>query len=201
MPLSFLAGRLVTVAVGPDENRMRWQLHEKLLTLNSLFFEDVFNGPEPKDSIIFPDEDPKIFAKIVRWAYGIAFTTNNGGPPRLFRYQIPDEDEVPVRDYLSVYVLAGKFQMTACRNAAIDAVYAYFKADLGRRPKMSDLTYIFEHTEPGSQMRRLMILVSVQYLFSERRVKVDGVMGLPQDSDWKEALMASPEMGKLLPFC
>lgn len=99
---SWLTDRIVTITVGRDEKR--WAVHEKLLSCQSEFFNQYFNGSDEeggeagqdREELRLPDEDPKLFALFMRWLYGTAFAT--GGGNRIFRFPPPDGQEVTVRD-------------------------------------------------------------------------------------------------------
>ncbi|KAK3314901.1 hypothetical protein B0H66DRAFT_627692 [Apodospora peruviana] len=195
----WLTDRIVTVVVGPQMKR--WAVHEKLLCSKSKYFDDIFNGTddeEPMDEVDMPHEDPKLFALLVRWLYGTAFA--NVGGTRIFRFSPPDGKEITVRDYIGLYVLGDKIGITGVKNAAIDALYAYFKFDDAKEkaddpnevrcPDLEDVLYAFENTPADSHMRRLLIAHSLFHLFGTKRLD-----RRPLPPDWEKILRQSGEVG------
>ncbi|KAL2018524.1 hypothetical protein VTK56DRAFT_736 [Thermocarpiscus australiensis] len=186
----WLTDRIVTIAVGPEEKR--WAVHEKLLSDQSEFFDEFFNGSEDtagQDEMKLPDEDPKLFALFIRWLYGTAFATSGGN--RVFRFTQPDGKDVTVRDYLALYVLGGKFGILGVRNAVIDVLYVYFgeASDDHKAPNLLDVKYIFDHTLPDAPIRRFLIAHTLFYLFSKNR------RNAPLPGEWAGVLTENGEIG------
>ncbi|KAM7220546.1 hypothetical protein V8F06_004135 [Rhypophila decipiens] len=190
----WLTDRIVTVHVGPEEKK--WAVHAKLLCSKSMFFDRHFNGDanqDPNEELFLPHEDPKLFALLVRWLYGTAFA--NSGGTRIFRFAPPDGKDVTVRDYIGLYILGEKIEIMGVKNAAIDALYAYFGPDAEkagpddiRHPDLTDIRYAFDNTTPDSHMRRLLIAHALFYLFGKKR------RGAPLPTAWEEVLSNNGEI-------
>ena len=194
IPLSsWLTDRIVTVIVGRDQKK--WAVHAKLLCSKSKYFDRFFNGDEEheaRDDMHLPGEDPKLFALLIRWLYGTAFA--NSGGTRIFRFNPPDGKDITVRDYIGLYILGGKIEIMGVKNAAIDALYAYFGPDAekapgeARHPDFRDIQYAFEHTLPDSHMRRLLVAHALFYLFGKKR------RGAPLPPAWEEVISRNGEI-------
>ncbi|KAL1840522.1 hypothetical protein VTJ49DRAFT_343 [Mycothermus thermophilus] len=183
---SWLTDRIINVKVGPEEQC--YVVHEKLLTGQSEFFRERIEKGDGE--IKLPEEEPRLFGLIVRWLYGTAFLPS--GSARTFRFTPPsDDNQYTVRDYLGVYVMGGKFDITGVRNAVIDVLYGYFgeASDTHRAPNMHDVRYVFAHTTPRSPMRRFLIAHALFYLFSRGR------RNEPLPQDWDEVLRGNGEVG------
>lgn len=186
------------VFVGPQ--RKKWAIHEKLLTSQSEYFRlaiGVMDRGRPgdasgsgnigSDSIELPDDDPKLFAMAVRWLYGITFAG---------RCEFPKVDgessDVTVRDYMGLYVLASKLVIEGLKNASISVVYDYFHAgvspgDKRRCPDLRDVRFVFDNTVEDSQMRHLLIVSTLFYLFGRKdRTILSSSTCLP--TEWEEVL-------------
>jgi hypothetical protein len=86
---------VISLIVGPEQKK--WAVHEKILVEHSTFFAEYFQSEDGRgrDELNLPHEDPKLFALLVRWLYGIAFMS---GGRRAFRFPVPDGKETTVRD-------------------------------------------------------------------------------------------------------
>ncbi|KAM7187895.1 hypothetical protein V8F20_010764 [Naviculisporaceae sp. PSN 640] len=193
----WLTDRIVTVKVGQEGKK--WAVHAKLLCSKSKFFDSYFNGNEEhqgQDIMSLPAEDPKLFALLVRWLYGTAFA--NSGGTRIFRFSPPDGRDITVRDYIGLYILGDKIQIMGVKNAAVDALYAYFGPDADkdkptdpneiRAPDLRDIQYCFENTAPDSHMRRLLVAHALFYLFGKKRLTT------PLPAAWEEVISKNGEI-------
>lgn len=183
----------MTVIVG--EERKKWAVHAKLLCSKSKFFDNYFNGhdeQQPQDNMHLPREEPKLFALLIRWLYGTAFA--NSGGTRIFRFSPPDGKDTTVRDYIGLYILGDKIQIMGVKNAAIDALYAYFGPDAEkavdevRHPDLRDIQYAFENTLPDSHMRRLLIAHALFHLFGKKR------RSAPLPPAWEDVISQNGEI-------
>ncbi|KAK3304198.1 uncharacterized protein B0T15DRAFT_232436 [Chaetomium strumarium] len=182
---AWLNDPVVTILVGAQDKR--FTVHVALLTRESETFKNWFS--QGRDEMRLPDEEPKIFTLFVGWLYGTAFTLSGG--PRGYRFPQPDGVERTVRDYLGVYVMGFKFGITGIRNAVVDCLYTYFgtSSDDHKAPAFYDVKYIFDNTEPGAPMRRLLTAHLLFFLFSKSR------RNSPLPGDWVEVLSKDAAIG------
>ena len=127
----------------------------------------------------------------IRWVYGKAFAGKHQFAP------VGSEGgSITVQDYIALYVFAHKLGIEGLKNAAIDVIYDYFFAAAAepgknrRCPNTADIQYVFKHTENGSQLRCLIVVAGLFYLFSER----DTAPGNPLE-DWEETFRADGTIG------
>ncbi|KAL1879105.1 hypothetical protein VTK73DRAFT_7329 [Phialemonium thermophilum] len=147
-------------------------------------------GDEDKLSLELPGEDPKLFAVVVRWVYGVTFA-------KRCDLATMGTSSLTVRERMALYILACKLDIEGLKNAAVDLVYDHFHAGLNpgdkrRCPDMRDVQYVFDHTPEGSPLRRLLIVTSLFYLFS---VKDPGEAGIELPQSWKAVLVSNGEIG------
>jgi len=91
---------------------------------------------------------------------------------------------------IRLYILGGQLEIVGVKNAAIDAVYAYFNDSSEILcPNLHDVQQVFENTPPDAHMRRLLIAHALFYLFSKKPATV----GLPED--WAEVMQSSGQVG------
>lgn len=200
----------MSVYVGSE--RKKWAVHEKLLTSQSEFFRQALSSKEPRvitdtpststpgsgtpdpDSLNLPDDDPKLFAMAVRWLYGVTFAGQCE-----FQPVGGDGPDVTVRDYMALYVLASKLEIEGLKNAAINVVYDYYHSGIivgekRRCPDLRDVRFVFDHTPEESQMRRLLVVSILFYLFNRKDKNLSGNPGgLP--AEWEEVLRANGSIG------
>ncbi|KAK0634736.1 hypothetical protein B0T17DRAFT_586461 [Bombardia bombarda] len=187
-------GRVVNVYVGPE--RKTFSVHEKLLSTRSEYFDHHFNGTNEQDGqdvLELLDEDPKLFSLLINWIYGTTFATSGG--TRVFRYPLPHarDNLNTVRDYIGLYILGGKFNIIGVRNAAIDVLYNYFgeQTEEVRCPNLEDVRYLFDHTAPDEQIRRLVIAHTLFHLFGKKRERI-GLHTLPRE--WEAVISSNGEI-------
>jgi hypothetical protein len=75
MSLSIFVGGIINLSIGPDE--VPFDAHIELLCACSPFFDKALDGrfmEVETQHISIPDEDPKIFAEFLSWAYTGQFT-------------------------------------------------------------------------------------------------------------------------------
>ncbi|KAK1754348.1 hypothetical protein QBC47DRAFT_447256 [Echria macrotheca] len=189
----WMTQRILTIIVGPQ--RQPWKVHEQLVLDRSpylrRYIEENMYGSDGNNEIALPDTDPKLFNLLLRWVYGTALAKEGG--PRVFRYATPDGVENTVGDYIGLYLLGGKLEITGVKNAAIDALYSYYADKTTppqpRVPDMHEVKVVFDNTPPHSQLRRLLIAHCAFWLFSRRR----GDSGLPEE--WEEVLQGDGVIG------
>lgn len=208
----WLSDRIVNVYVGPE--RKKWAVHEKLLTSQSDYFKLAFNTKDLKrtmnvdqqpptssgstddsDSLDLPDDDPKLFAMAIRWLYGITFAGRCEFPP-----VGTDGTDVSVRDYMALYVLASKLGVEGLKNAAVNVVYDYYHAGVAigekrRCPDLRDVRFVFERTGEDAQMRRLLVVSTLFYLFSRKDNSSSNNNADSLPAEWEEVLRSTGEIG------
>lgn len=205
----------MTVYVGAE--RKRWAVHEKLLTSQSDYFKRAISsmdrrkifkgkkgsaepgesgGSDDPDSLDLPDDDPKLFALTVRWLYGMTFAGRYEFAPVVAA--VAGAEDVTVRDYMALYVLGTKLGIEGLKNAAINVVYDHYHAGLSspssgverrRCPDLRDVRYVFENTAEDAQLRRLLIVSTLFYLFSSK----DLPGNLPPE--WEGVLRSNGDIG------
>ncbi|KAK0704921.1 hypothetical protein B0H67DRAFT_649316 [Lasiosphaeris hirsuta] len=180
-----LSDSIVVVSVGPEQEKT--SVHTHLLTAMSPYFHRLISQAEDEGQagsdieIQVQETDPKLFKMFVRWLYGTAF--GNGVGQRGFHFGPPDE-EATIRDFIGLYILGNTLEVSGLRNAALDTIYNYYaeETEEARCPNMEDVQHLFDHTEPTSNLRRLLVVFVLFFLFSKRRI------GLSLPGDWQRVL-------------
>jgi len=94
----------MTIVVGQEQKR--YSVHVELLCSKSPYFRQKLL-PEDEDEatvqhdfgeLVLEEHDPKLFSMMVRWLYGTAFANTGGNGIPIFRFPMPDGQEVKVRD-------------------------------------------------------------------------------------------------------
>ncbi|KAJ9133521.1 Kelch repeat and BTB domain-containing protein 7 [Pleurostoma richardsiae] len=175
-----------TVSVFVGRSRVKWTLHENLLSATSDFFRSAFNGgfrETVEDTIALPEDDPAAFELFVRWLYGRSIVPGSGAallPP-------PDKGgTVTIQEYLRLYVLACKFLVEDLENSVVDIAHAYYNAGT-RRPDIRDVQYVYDNTPPRSGMRRLLSTRVTLGLFK-------GKQNNPFSEGWRDALNTTEDL-------
>jgi hypothetical protein len=137
-------------------------VHTDLLTTRSPYFREILStssssGPRSHstssstnmttsithhDTISYPDLDEFAFALFVRWLYGGQLT----GP----------SDFHSMQHYISLYVLATKFQIEKLSNEVMDAVRSYYRSANMTAPPYR-LKYIYDNTPAPNKMRQFLV--------------------------------------------
>lgn len=142
-----LSAGIAHINVGPQHTP--FDVHLELLCECSPYFDAVCkdrfrSGVTEGPPIIFPAEDPDVFAEIVSWMYRGALA--------------PDlESRCQVIFLFQLWVLAGKFQISALQNSAF--AMCERKIDNNRKSVLSAATvsYVYARTDPGASPRQLVV--------------------------------------------
>ncbi|KAK3379109.1 hypothetical protein B0T24DRAFT_610717 [Lasiosphaeria ovina] len=156
-------GRIVTIFVGVD--RVKFTIHENLISESSPFFKAAFRGEfgERNGVLELPDDDPDAFELFVGWLYGKAqsksYTIADG----------PIDWDIEAMTFLNLYILSKKYFNEDLSNNAIDLAYEYFDyfSDLDRKDQLEYLRHVVDNTLPGDSMRSLLVFVISVDLFQE----------------------------------
>ncbi|KAK4186043.1 hypothetical protein QBC35DRAFT_465047 [Podospora australis] len=171
---NWVTGRMVSLVIGDGTRKKRYAVHEALLSKESPYFFEIFNGPDKANEFALPFTDPKLFDLFTQWLYGNAFSFGPAGRRGGFRFAPPGphkDQTIVIRDYLELYVLGYDFGMESLRNSTMDVIYDHYgpvRPD-HEAPAMEDVEYIFRNTPPDSPMRRFLIAHLCFFLFSEAR--------------------------------
>lgn len=107
------------------------------------------------------------------------------GPPD-FNQLFPGTN-LPIQDFLRLYVLASKLMIEELENACTDTASRHFRVGT-RRPDIRDVQYIYLNTPAGSGMQRLLRERLTLGLFR-------GKQHNPVNGEWREILNQTPDLG------
>ena len=208
--------RVVTIFVGPA--RIKWSLHENLLSATSDFFRSAFNGgfkESTDDTLALPEDDPAAFELFVRWLYGKALSpaagglnnsTGSGAAASLSSGSGTAASSASPSASTSLTIL---LPPDRCRTTIQDYLRLYVLASkllveepentvvditqgyykVGtRRPDIRDVQYVYDNTPPGAGMRRLLKERITLGLFR-------GKHNNPLTPEWKEVMNETQDLG------
>ena len=179
-----LSSRVVAVQVGRD--KVKWSLHENLISETCDFFKVAFRGEfkEKAGELELPDDDPAAFELFIRWLYAKRASLATSSP------FLPINGPADVRQYLQLYVLAAKYLIGDLQNEVIDIVYDYFAPEGEPYPDLRDVQFLFENTGSNDAMRKLLTVHASFELFSAQVAE-----GKEFPDHWDEVLQMSADVG------
>ncbi|KAK0704923.1 hypothetical protein B0H67DRAFT_557632 [Lasiosphaeris hirsuta] len=197
------SGRFVRIIVGPENQE--WTIHERLLCNASDYFADALAGPSYEEAIFLPEHNSDVFTLFVDWLY-----QSNLARPPVFQIEHCDD----LSKFLKLAIMANKFLVPDLENGAIAAIYIYLKDNDVSHPdvklEFAQVSYVFNHTNPGSGLRRLLCHHILAHLFEgsfrDPEVKEDWEYHLQKDQEIAAELFNAQferfisHRGRLFPF-
>ncbi|KAL8842350.1 MAG: hypothetical protein Q9205_006630 [Flavoplaca limonia] len=164
-------------------------VHQGLICESSPFFRAAFTGgfKENSGSINLEEDDPDIFGHIVQWLY-------RGKLETLSKVEVDTGFDYWMKLF-QLYVLADKYGMRLLKNAVMDLLFQTRdrrknkETETHKPPQQSCVTYVYENTAPGSQLRRFLVIYYVWHIKLEW-------FNLSSTIEWLEA---NPAFGAELP--
>lgn len=172
--ISYITGDIITLYVGPKHKR--YQIHVDLLRCSAYFEAKIYphshTPSAPSNDVSLPDLEPTIFELLITW---------------LYRRTIPaistdDEDlaQAQARNYIGLYLSAGKWDLPGLQNSIIDLLRARPTCDLGWFPR-SLVKKIYVNTNIGSPLRSYVVdtFIAKSYYWdeSQRQIMVSEHLG------------------------
>ncbi|KAJ5798384.1 uncharacterized protein N7503_007680 [Penicillium pulvis] len=160
---SDLSGGIVQIDVG--ESNTPFDVHLELLCTCSSYFDNKFSSrcdeaiTEP--FIFFPDDDPQVFAQIILWMYR--------GDNSVEELKSKELDFL-----IRLWILAGKLEMKDLQKLVM-AICEKKSGHMGQ----DTVNYIYSHTLPESQMRRLAVDIGVRSATTKDFEKEKGKFSRP----------------------
>jgi hypothetical protein len=153
-PRSDEYGNIVTIIVGPGAMNEEFHIHAGLLIHYSSYFRKALNPVWIEGctkNIALSEDSPTVFQIFFRWIYSDEL------------YSAPADGRVPI-SYLNIcalYVFADAPGIPELCNAAVDVFFRKFTIEWGF-PGMC-LTYIYDNTLEGSNLRNIIVELAVRY--------------------------------------
>ncbi|KAL9035341.1 MAG: hypothetical protein Q9180_004913 [Flavoplaca navasiana] len=178
---------MVQLKVGAKEKI--FYVHQGLICESSPFFRAAFTGgfKENSGSITLEEDDPVIFGHIVQWLYrGKLETLSKVEVDTGFDYWMT---------LFQLYVLADKYGIRLLKNAVMGLLFQTHdrrkekNTETHKPPQQSCITYVYENTAPGSQLRRFLVTYYVWHIDL-------GWFSLSSTIEWLETI---PAFGAELP--
>ena len=153
---------IVQLQIGPKANV--FHIHKGLICESSPFFRAAFTGgfKENSGSITLDEDDPEIFGHIVQWLY-------RGKLETLAKVEVDTGSDYWMK-LSQLYVLADKYGIRLLKNAVMDLLFQTRdrrknkETETHRPPQQDCITYVYENTASGSQLRRFLVTYYVWHI-------------------------------------
>jgi hypothetical protein len=154
---------MVQIIVGPEQKL--FVIHEDLLCRVE-YFKSAFKGffKESNDKmIVLPEDDPIAFSEVVNWVYGHKYECKsmNCKPG-----EVPQTGHII--PHCEVFVLADKYGIRGLENMCINACINCYPVHRKSGIDYTEVNYIYDHTLPGSRLRRCAVDMLVETVFSRK---------------------------------
>jgi hypothetical protein len=156
---------MVTIIVGKGEGK-QWILPERLLCDKVPYFAAEFRGDfieGNKRVIRLVDDNPDIFALLVKWLLGWALPY----PERGFDAETSES----IFKWFQLYVLADKLGVGDLCSEVIDPIDERSKL-INQLPSPDLVVFTYENTVDASPLRETLIKITLRLL-------IDGILGAP----------------------
>jgi hypothetical protein len=140
-------GKCVKIYVGEDRSGEPFIIHRNVLCHYSPYFEKIFRREEGRDlfisdgmpSVIYKDATHETFGVFMQYAYRTSIKDNSGNYP-------------PIETLLKFWILAARVFVPELQNVTLQGIFEY-KGGMS----CDWVLYVYNHTTPGSPLRKLMI--------------------------------------------
>lgn len=132
--------------MGSEEKK--YVIHKDLLCYYSDFFRGAFNGSfkeAEEKKLPLPDDHPYFFDIFNSFLYTNQLRDSEG----------TKDIDLEWEDLIRLWVFGDEYLAPAFQNSVMDAMWAKSLQD-DELPDLSNLKYIYEHTMPGSPLRRIL---------------------------------------------
>ncbi|KAL8893906.1 MAG: hypothetical protein Q9192_004808 [Flavoplaca navasiana] len=193
---------MVQLKVGAEEKT--FYVHKGLICESSPFFRAAFTGgfKENSGSITLEEDDPDIFGHIVQWLY-------RGKLDTLSKVEVDTGSDYWMKLF-QLYVLADKYGIRLPKNAVMGLLLQTHdrrknskETETHRPPEQNCITYVYENTASGSQLRRFLVTYYVWHInlewFSESST-TEWLENIPAFGAELTKAFASRAMGASSPF-
>ncbi|KAL8852108.1 MAG: hypothetical protein Q9221_003038 [Calogaya cf. arnoldii] len=154
---------IVELKVGAEASL--FHIHRGLICESSPFFRAAFTGrfKESCGSISLGEDDADVFGHIVQWLY-------RGKLETLSKTEADTGDDYFMKLF-QLYVLADKYAIVPLENAVMDLLFGALdrrgkdlKSKIHRPPQEPHITYVYENSPQGSQLRRFIMVYYVWHI-------------------------------------
>jgi hypothetical protein len=174
--------------VGVD--RTHFTVHEKSICSFSPFFDKAVNGPWRESmtkTVDLPDDEPEIFAELLRWLYGHTAADNHN---RNWFYFPRNWSSVLWLKLCKLWVLADKLGVSDLQNCVIKQMANSYRSLDGRiwppppnyiydnktlKPPLQirafSPDYIYDNTTPKSPLRYMIVDICIHHKMDEEVAK------------------------------
>ncbi|PQE29855.1 BTB POZ domain-containing protein [Rutstroemia sp. NJR-2017a WRK4] len=173
-PLNYYFTFPETVKIIVGTERKCWTLHKELVCQRSEHFRAAFqsNFIESNGVLILEDEDPKIFAYVIDWLYGVDGT----------RLVILPKLSTSTMVYFKIYVVVDRYCLEKLKLAVIECLRPPFSTRMNFCPKIDDVLYLYEHTQSlkNDPARKFLVDSTLQWVLAPPSTLPDMLPGLAE---------------------
>lgn len=156
---------MVTIIVGEGDGK-KWILPERLLCNKVPYFAAAFGGnfiEGNKKEIRLADDNPDIFALLVKWLFGWELPYPERG--------LDAETSESLFEWFQLYVLADKLGVGDLCSEVIDPINECSKL-INQLPSPDLVVFTYENTVDASPLRKTLVKITLRLL-------MDGILGAP----------------------
>ncbi|KAL9627722.1 MAG: hypothetical protein Q9204_006374 [Flavoplaca sp. TL-2023a] len=142
-----------------------YHVHKGLIHESSPFFRAAFTGgfKENSGSINLVEDDAEVFGHVVQWLY-------RGKLETLSKVEAHTDYDCWMKLF-QLYVLADKYCILPLKNAVMDLLFQTHDlrknnkdTETHKPPQENCITYVYENTASGSQLRRFLVTYYVWHI-------------------------------------
>lgn len=144
------------VIVGPE--KQRFGIHKEILCATSPFFKAALEGKfeeSVRGEVILEDTSVETFGHFNEWLYTGKLTEDKCQENGLTILEQYSKDQPTYRQFLEVWLFGDYIMVPQLQNYIVDRM----QAKHATRPMLpiADFAYLYEKTQTGSPLRRLMV--------------------------------------------